>query len=118
MTADAFLAVVSACAKGCGDAKQVAEALSVLESGSLWPELRAIGWENLRLAEAQLRSFALDELAKARRGHPVPALTEVPEDLLRPPWIEVPTRAEAAFRKQHDELEVLCTADCHPARNG
>eukprot|EP00435_Cladocopium_sp_Y103_P046571 s2058_g13.t1 len=114
MTADAFLAAVSACAKGRGDAKQVAEALSVLESGSLWPELREIGWEKLRLAEAQLRSFALDELAKARRGHPVPALTELPEDLLRPPWIQVPSRVEAAFRKQLDELEVLCTADCHP----
>ncbi|CAE7636568.1 Art7 [Symbiodinium sp. CCMP2456] len=128
----AWLRVADACAEGCGDALQVATALEQLEaSNALWRELRDETWERLRVADAQLRSFSMDEIARVRSCGESSPLTALAVDLLRPPWLQMPQRvADAVHRfeqnkapeppdakcrkRSADATEVLCTVDCHP----
>ncbi|CAE6927737.1 unc-104 [Symbiodinium natans] len=123
---------LQACAEDRGDAHQVAEALEQLEANSaLWRELRAETWERLRVADAQLRSFSMDEIARLRSCGGSSPIMSLAVDLLRPPWLQMPQQvANAAdrlkFSPERSEsepteessdapaAEVLCTVDCHP----
>ncbi|CAJ1380564.1 unnamed protein product [Effrenium voratum] len=105
-----FLAAAEACAKGCADPRQVAEALRELEAEPSGAKLGT--WEELRVAEAKLRSYAMDELARAHHEHTTSPLSELAPDLLRPPWLQVPQRL--LRHTAEDPMEVLCTLDCHP----